>query len=339
MTTTSSSSPPCRKPSGMSEQFSLTGDGTSRRLDVFLSENLSITRTRVKQMIEQGHVFVNGLRSKASLLVKPSMVIEGTIPDDEPLSLEAEAIPLEILYEDTCLIVINKAAGIVVHPSAGHSSGTLVNAILAHLGVTPGTSAGDRTEFSGLTDGEKGAAVRPGVVHRLDKGTTGVIIMAKDPTTQELLSRLFKERAVQKIYRAIVEGEMKLDSGTIEGRIGRHPVERKKMAVLEGKGRDAQTSYRVLGRSEGFSYVEAYPRTGRTHQIRVHLAHIGHPVVGDPDYGRRAKTLAERPLLHALKILFPHPRTETELTVTAPVPEDMKSFLAACRFDERIVGI
>lgn len=328
----------------MADRFSVTPDKNDVRLDVFLSEKLSLTRTKVKEMIEGGYVLVDGRSPKPSLRLKGSMKIEGEIPDEKPLDLIAEEIPLAILYEDEYFLAVNKPADMVVHPSFGHSSGTLVNAVLGYLGkkqamgdglwVTEKPGTGDRDQGKERQDkkekieyGEYMAGFRPGIVHRLDKGTTGVILVARDAATQEKLSGLFKDRKVKKTYRAVVEGEPPKDSWTAEGNIGRHPVERKKMAVLLSGGRQAQTGFRVLERFSGFAFVEAYPATGRTHQIRVHLNHCGHPVVGDETYGRGAKKLASRPLLHACRIEFAHPATGLPVVIEAPVPEDMREFI------------
>jgi 23S rRNA pseudouridine1911/1915/1917 synthase len=313
-----SSSPVWKKPSKMTNKFHILSDEQGRRLDIFLSERLSITRTKIKEMVEGGYVRADGKLPKASLQVRRSMVIEGEIPQERDLSFQPQQIPLHILYEDASIMAINKPAGMVVHPSFGHSEGTLVNALLGYLGKEPYASPSQPVHCD---------KIRPGIVHRLDKGTTGVIIVAKDPLTQEMLSSLFKERDVRKTYRAIIEGSPKNDEGSIEGNIGRHPTDRKKMTVLRDKGRQAFTAYRVKEKLKGFSYLEAYPRTGRTHQIRVHLAHIGHPVVGDEKYGRSARTLAARPLLHAWKLEFVHPLQKTPLSIEAPVPEDMMEFL------------
>jgi 23S rRNA pseudouridine1911/1915/1917 synthase len=301
-------------------EFNIIADDEGKRLDIFLSEKLSLTRTRVKGMIEGGHVRLGGKVPKPSAKLKKGAVLEGEIPPEEPLSLAPEAIPLDILYEDEYILAINKPEGMVVHPSFGHREGTLVNAVLAYLGEEK--LKGDAVETGVLNQ-------RPGIVHRLDKGTTGVILIAKDTKTQEMLSSLFKDRAIRKTYRAVVEGVIKKDEGTVEGRIGRHPVERKKMAVVKEKGREAVTGYKVIRRMKEFTYVEAYPKTGRTHQIRVHLAHIGHPIVGDETYGKKAKRLAERPLLHAYTINFGHPMKDGAVSVTAPVPADMEEFVAA----------
>ncbi len=302
----------------MLNSFRIVCDQEGTRLDVFLSEKLAVTRTKVKDMVEGGYVRVNGRIPKVSLKTKKSMEIEGEIPEEEPLSLTPEDIPLEILYEDEFFLAINKPADMVVHPSFGHSSGTLVNAVLAYLE--------NKSQISNLKS-QIADNVRPGIVHRLDKGTTGVILIAKDSKTQEILSHLFKERKIKKTYRAIVEGNPKKLEWTERGNIGRHPVERKKMTVLKTGGRSAETTFKVLKTIGRFANLEAYPKTGRTHQIRVHLAHAGYPIVGDETYGRKAKTLAPRPLLHAYKIEFTHPVKDVPVKIKAPVPADMEEFI------------
>jgi len=322
----------------MQNSFFITCDREDIRLDIFLSEKLSLTRTKVKDMIDGGHVRVNGSVPKPSLKTKQSMEITGEIPEEEPLELAPEDIPLEILYEDEYLLAVNKPAGMVVHPSFGHSSGTLVNAILAYLDKGSGLRVKGSNDYSqdyylqpstfNLQSATAlGAAIRPGIVHRLDKGTTGVILIAKDSRTQEMLSGLFKERTVKKTYRAIVEGNAKKMEWTVEGNIGRHPVERKKMALLGTGGRTAETGFKVLKTLGRFTYLEAYPKTGRTHQIRVHLAHAGYPIVGDETYGKKAKTQASRTLLHAFRIEFNHPVKNMPLKIEAPVPADMEEFI------------
>ncbi len=313
----------------MPDSFTITCDRSSARLDVFLSEKLSLTRTKVKEMIDGGHVRVDGRTPKPAMRLKTGMEIAGEVPEEAPLDLAPEEIPLDILYEDEYFLAINKPADMVVHPSFGHSSGTLVNAVLGYLGGTRGPETAGKYVEENRRD-EKEAfmgGLRPGIVHRLDKGTTGVILVARDLRTQERLSDLFKDRKVRKTYRAVVEGKPELDSWTVEGNIGRHPVERKKMAVLRSGGRQARTGFKVLERLDGFSYVEAYPATGRTHQIRVHLNHAGYPIVGDEIYGRKAKRSAGRPLLHAYRIEFVHPATATPVIIEAPVPGDMKDFI------------
>ncbi len=317
--------------SQMPDRFSITCDLSDIRLDVFLSEKLSLTRTKVKEMIDSGYVRVDGRAPKPSMRLKEHMEIEGEVPEEKPLQLAAEEIPLDILYEDEYFLAINKAAGMVVHPSFGHSSGTLVNAVLGYMQrrgsrfQVPGSEKRDTDETGRNEDSLAG--MRPGIVHRLDKGTTGVILVARDMATQERLSGLFKDRKVRKTYRAVIEGKPGRDSWKVDGNIGRHPVERKKMAVLKTGGRAARTSFKVLERLAGFACVEAYPETGRTHQIRVHLGHTGHPVVGDETYGRKAKNLTPRPLLHACRIEFAHPVTGAAVVIEAPIPDDMRHFI------------
>jgi 23S rRNA pseudouridine1911/1915/1917 synthase len=306
------------------------------RLDRFLSDTLSITRTKAKEMIEGGYVrVIRGMPKpsmpKPSLMVKMDMEIEAEIPEDsEPTSnIVAQAIPISILYEDEHILAIDKPAGMVVHPSAGHREGTLVNAIISYL-------KREKEDLPSLYDlWTWRMDSRPGIVHRLDKGTTGVILIAKDVKTKDGISRLFKERMVKKTYRAITEGVIREAEGKIEATIGRHPIHRKKMAVLKEGGRYALTSYRVIERLEGFTYLELSPLTGRTHQIRVHLSHIGHPIVGDEQYGRKARHLADRPLLHASRIEFVHPVSMITVAIEADLPDDMRGFIEVYRIDKR----
>jgi 23S rRNA pseudouridine1911/1915/1917 synthase len=294
----------------MEGSFRIASEEDGVRIDVYLSERLSLPRSKIKSLIDEGHVRVDGKTPKASLKLKRRAVIEGEIIREEPSALVAEDLPITILYEDAYLLVIDKPKDMVVHPSLGHHSGTLVNAILNHI----------------RSDIQKEGG-RPGIVHRLDKGTTGVIIVARDEKTQEALSHQFRERSVEKIYRALVEGLVRDQEGIVEGPIGRHPVERKRMALVDRGGRDSFSFFRVIKRLQGFTYLEVHPKTGRTHQIRVHMGHLGHPIVGDELYGKRAKKLADRPLLHAFRISFDHPVYGTRITVEAPVPEDMEAFM------------
>lgn len=332
----------------MENRFQLLSDEQGKRLDVFLTEKLSITRSKVKEIFEKGSIRIEGKIPKPSFKVKKDLIIEGEIPEEKPISLAPQEISLPILYEDEYILAVNKPKGMVVHPSCGHSEGTLVNAILGYLqkkgerqwaiGEGKDRESKERGVWSmeGLpitqnsklkTYNNSSSIVRPGIVHRLDKGTTGVILVAKDPKTQELLSNLFKERNVCKTYRTIVEGNVQNKEGIIKENIGRHPVHRKKMAVIQKGGRESETAYKVLQRLDGYTYIEVYPKTGRTHQIRVHCAYIGHPVVGDDVYGRQAKHLADRPLLHAYIISFPHPMKRLNIIIEAPVPEDMLGFI------------
>jgi 23S rRNA pseudouridine1911/1915/1917 synthase len=293
----------------MEDKFRLRADKDNVRIDVYLSERLSLPRSKIKRLIEEGHVRVEQRVPKSSFKVRRDVEIEGEIAPEEPVLLVAEDIPITILYEDEYLLVIDKPKDMVVHPSLGHRRGTLVNAILNYLREV---SHGDE---------------RPGIVHRLDRGTTGVIIVAKDGKTQEALSRQFHERAVEKTYRAVVEGVMEGNEGVVEGEIGRHPRDRKRMDLVARGGRYSFSRFRVLERLKGFTYVEIYPKTGRTHQIRVHMSHAGHPVVGDELYGKRAKKLTDRPLLHAYRIAFDHPASGARVSFEAAVAADIETFV------------
>jgi 23S rRNA pseudouridine1911/1915/1917 synthase len=305
----------------MERKFRLLPDKDNIRIDMYLAEALSLTRAKVQGLIAGGHVRILDKVPKPSTKVKRGIEIEGELVTEEPVSLCPENIPLTILYEDDYLLAINKPVDMVVHPSCGHRSGTLVNAILSHL----------ERPFISRSQGDPDSVdnQRPGIVHRLDKDTTGVILVAKDPKTQEALSAQFHDRKVEKIYRAVVEGSVKKEEDVIEGSMGRHPTLRKKMALVAKGGRYSMTRFKVIRRLQGFTYLEVYPKTGRTHQIRVHMASIGHPIVGDDLYGKKAKRLAARPLLHAYKILIEHPVRKAPLRVEAPIPQDFEEFIDA----------
>jgi 23S rRNA pseudouridine1911/1915/1917 synthase len=273
-------------------------------------------------LIGSGQVTVNGELSRASYQVRSGDLVTCTVPDLEPAAPVPESIPLDIVYEDEFLLVVNKPAGMVVHPAPGHSSGTLVNAVLAYL---PELSA---------SGGE-----RPGIVHRLDRDTSGLILVAKSPKTQRALQQQFKKRAVHKSYTALLDGHLQPGWGRIEAPIGRHPQHRQRMAVRQG-GREAVTEYHVLeqfARQTGpaggaYTLVEAEPLTGRTHQIRVHFASVGHPVVGDRVYGRRRPTLpVARQFLHARQLGFRHPKSGQRLDLEVPLPSDLNSVLSMLR--------
>ena len=295
----------------MERKFRLISTSDDVRLDLYLADALSLTRAKAQGLIIDGHVRVLGKAPKPSLKVRKGMEIEGEVALEGPAGVAPEEIPLAVLYEDAYLMAVDKGVGMVVHPSAGHKAGTLVNAILAHLGRPAGPATNQR----------------PGIVHRLDKDTTGVILVAKDTKTQEALSAQFHDRVVEKVYRAIVEGGVARDEGLVEGMIGRHPKLRKKMAMVSKGGRHSTSRYTVIKRLDGFTYVEVYPKTGRTHQIRVHLASIGHPIVGDGLYGKKARKLAARPLLHAHRITFVHPATRLSVSLEAPIPNDFTEFI------------
>jgi 23S rRNA pseudouridine1911/1915/1917 synthase len=292
----------------------LIADCDGERLDRFVARALpELTRSRARRLIDEGFVTVDGrLPAKAGVALASGQRVRVTIPPPEPATLEPEAVPLRVVYEDDDLLVVDKPPGMAVHPAPGHSSGTLVHAVLAHC---PSLS----------TVGGEG---RPGIVHRLDKDTSGLIIVAKNDAAHLSLARQLKERRVEKTYIALVEGRLNQRDGVIDAPIGRHPARRKKMAVVEG-GREARTRYRVVREIAGRSLVEVRPETGRTHQIRVHLAAIGHPVVGDPVYGRgRPVGPLRRQFLHAARLAFLHPRTGERLELEAPLPDDLAQALA-----------
>lgn len=278
---------------------------TPQRLDLFLSSHFNLTRSKIQKMIEIGDVRVEGKNSiKPGMNLKGGEVIHLSIRPSEPSALSAEDIPLEILYEDESILAINKPPGLVVHPAAGHWSGTLVNALLHHF-----------KKLSGVDP------ARPGIVHRLDKETSGILLIAKTDEAHLALSNQLKDRKMEKIYLAVVHGKVKNEKGTIRKPIGRNPSDRKKMAVVR-TGKEAITHYRVLKRADNRTLLECKIETGRTHQIRVHLAGIGHPVVGDTVYGKK-KGDAPRQLLHAWKATFTHPTSGQRLSLEAPVPPEM----------------
>ncbi|HET6946734.1 MAG TPA: RluA family pseudouridine synthase [bacterium] len=289
------------------------------RLDRLLAEALPfLSRSRIQQLIRAGEVQVNGVVAR-----KAGMRLEGgenllvALPQPQPAGLEPEAVPLEILYEDERVLAVNKPAGVVVHPSAGHERGTLVHAVLGHCPDLPGV----------------GGLARPGVVHRLDRDTSGVILFAKDDQAHRSLQEAFRSREVEKVYLAIVDGHPPTPKGRIEAAVGRDPRSRVRMAIRPvGKGRAATTVYTVLETFREHSFVEVRPVTGRTHQIRVHLSFLGCPVTGDTTYGRKRATLpVDRQLLHAWKLSLRLPGAEKRTTLTAPLPADFEETLAALR--------
>jgi 23S rRNA pseudouridine1911/1915/1917 synthase len=293
------------------------------RLDMWLASVVpDHSRSRWQSLIKEGRVTVNGAPCKANQKIRAGDRAEWSIPDPAPAAPQPEEIALEVLYEDKHMIVINKPAGLVVHPAVGNETGTLVNALLHHC-----------TDLTGI-----GGEIRPGIVHRLDKDTSGVMVVAKNEAAMADLARQFKERDTAKEYLTIVWGVPYGKRGTIETTIGRHPVHRKKMAANVRHGRDAVSHFDV---QEAFGEVASLVRvkidTGRTHQIRVHMAHIKHPVIGDTVYGRgRASTIkAGRQMLHAAQLSLNHPKSGKRMTFDAPLPEDMEALLAVLRTGSR----
>lgn len=285
-------------------EMNFIADG--RRLDVLLSEQSGLTRSRVASLIEEGRVTVDGIVvTKAGHKAKAGQSIILTIPAPKPAVPEAQDIPLTILYEDADLAVVVKPCGMVVHPAAGNEDGTLVNALLHHL---------DRL-------GGIGGELRPGIVHRLDKDTSGLLLVAKNDASQLALSEQLSARSMEKHYRALVEGNVKEDSGRIEAAIARSKKDRKKMAV-DDEGREAITEWTVLQRGRGVTLLDVHILTGRTHQIRVHTKHIGHPVCGDPIYGSTKGAKVPRLMLHAYSLTFTHPASGQRMTFTAELPEE-----------------
>ncbi|MDN5346840.1 MAG: rRNA synthase [Clostridia bacterium] len=288
-----------------------------KRLDLFLARKVNVSRSRVQQLIAVGEIRVNGQTAKASYRLKPGDHIEGRVPEPEELAARPEDISLDILYEDGDIIVVNKPQGMVVHPSPGHERGTLVNALLFHC-----------RDLSGIN-----GVLRPGIVHRLDKDTSGVLVAAKNDLAHLGLAAQIKARSMKRLYLALVHGKVAPDEGRIEAPIGRHPVNRLRMAVVKTKqARPAVTHYRVLERLGNYTLLECRLETGRTHQIRVHMAYRGHPVVGDPVYGPRRRPFdVPGQLLHAYLLGFHHPRTGEYLEFRAPLPEIFTKILSLLR--------
>ena len=305
-----------------------SGDA-GRRLDLFLAERVpGLSRTRIQELIRDGHVRVNGRLARVSHRISAGEAIEiEALPRLAPVA-QPEDLPLDLLYVDDDFVVVNKPAGMVVHAGAGHERGTLVNALLHRLGNLPAS----------------GGALRPGIVHRLDRETSGAMVVARNDQAHQNLAEQFRSRNVRKIYLALVHGKMPRDSGSITLPISRDPIRRTRMTARAGKGRHARTDWRVVARLDGGTLVEAALHTGRTHQIRAHLAAIGHPIVGDKLYGAprhlsirqgseragsRRLPLLQRNFLHAARIGFSHPSTGAWMEVRAPLPRDLRVY-----FDE-----
>ena len=299
----------------MKQFFTVTGEGEASRLDAFLSAQLDgLSRSHIQKILKGGGVLVNGRPEKSSYRVAPGDQVELEVPEPEEPEILAEEMDLDILYEDRDIILINKPKGMVVHPAAGHYSGTLVNGLMAHC----------REDLSGIN-----GVLRPGIVHRIDMDTTGVLIACKNDFAHAGIAQQLKVHSITRKYYAIVHGVIRAEEGTVNAPIGRHPTDRKKMSINTKNGREAVTHYRVLQRFEKFTYVECQLETGRTHQIRVHMASIHHPLLGDTVYGPAKCPVngLQGQTLHAGVLGFIHPRTGEYMEFSAPLPEYFQELL------------
>src|SRR5450432_3580466 len=295
-------------------ELQATREHAGLRLDRFLALLLpQFSRARLQDLIRDGAVTLEGKKPRTREPIRAGDVVRLIEPPLRTIDAQPEKIPLDLLFEDADLLVVNKPAGLVVHPGAGNQTHTLVNALLHHC-----------TRLSWI-----GGKERPGIVHRLDKQTSGCMVVAKNDAAHQELSRQFAEREITKIYVALVTGSLRRSHGTIDASIGRHPVHRKKMAVNQNRGRTARTDYRVLQSGGGVSFVECTLHSGRTHQIRVHFHHLGHPVLGDSLYGRNRQIPAPRQMLHSWKLGFTHPRAGEQMLFEAPLPDDFQTVMNA----------
>lgn len=287
-------------------KYTASAADSGKRADVFISEASGLTRSHIAKLMKQGRVTLAGKAAKAKQQVREGDIFQVDIPDAQPAEVLAQDIPLDIVYQDADVAVINKARGMVVHPAPGTADGTLVNALLFAL-----------DDLSGI-NGE----IRPGIVHRLDKNTTGLLIVAKNDEAHTYLADAIERREVKREYLALVNGKMAQDEGMVDAPIGRSKADRKLMAVVPD-GRQARTHWQVEQRFADATLLRCELDTGRTHQIRVHMQHIGHPVLGDPEYGpRRQRDKAKGQLLHATRITFTHPRSQKRMQFEAPLPDD-----------------
>ncbi|MFB7812799.1 RluA family pseudouridine synthase [Paenibacillus chitinolyticus] len=297
-------------------RWQVEAEQNGERIDKLLSDALDgVSRTQIQQWIKDGHARVDGRNVKPNYKLSGGQVVDLAIPDPEPLDIAAENIPLDVVYEDGDVIVINKPRGLVVHPAPGHYSGTLVNALMHHC-----------KDLSGIN-----GVMRPGIVHRIDKDTSGLLMIAKNDQAHASLAEQLKEHSVTRKYVALVHGNLQHDHGTIDAPIGRDSYDRKLYTVTDKNSKHAVTHFAVLERFDGYTLVELKLETGRTHQIRVHLKFIGHPLVGDPSYGRSKGMTMDGQALHAQILGFTHPRTGERLEFEAPIPEDMADLLHRLR--------
>lgn len=285
----------------------LQAEGSAERIDALLARSVDgLTRSAAQRLLEQGAVTKNGAPMKKNYKTAPGDVFEIALPDTAETELVAQDIPLDVVFEDDDLIVVNKPRGMVVHPAPGHEDGTLVNALLHHCGESLSGVGGER---------------RPGIVHRIDKDTSGLIIAAKNDFAHLALSAQLADHTLARTYEAVVLGALRGDSGTVDAPIGRHPTDRKRMTVTDQNSRRAVTHWAVLARYNGYTHVRCNLETGRTHQIRVHMAYIGHPILGDMVYGRRRPEKGlEGQCLHARALRFVHPRTGAPVELTCDLP-------------------
>ena len=289
-------------------KLTLISDTAGERLDAFLARSVEdLSRSAAQKLLEKGAVTIAGRPAKKNEKTAEGMTVEVELPDPEPIDVIPQDIPLDVVYEDADVIVINKPVGLVVHPAPGHPDGTLVNALLYHCGDS----------LSGIN-----GQLRPGIVHRIDRDTSGLIIAAKNDKAHVALADQLQDHSLARVYEAVVHGNIREDEGTVDAPIGRHPIDRKKMAIDRKDGRRAVTHWTVLGRYNGFTHIQCRLETGRTHQIRVHMASIGHPLVGDPVYGGARKSLPGLvgQALHARKLKFVHPASQEPVEVECPLP-------------------
>ena len=292
-------------------------ESKNQRLDAFLASSLDgLTRSQATRLIESGEVAVNGRAVSKSYKLAGGEDIAVTLPEPEPVEAVPQDIPLDVVYEDADVIVVNKPSGMVVHPAPGHPDGTLVNALLYHCAGT----------LSGV-----GGALRPGIVHRIDRDTSGLIIATKNDAAHQYLSAQLADHTLARTYECIVVGKLREDRGTVDAPIARHPTDRKRMAVVAG-GREAVTHWEVIARYPGYTHVRCRLETGRTHQIRVHMAYIGHPILGDTVYGAKKEVPGlTGQCLHAVGLRFLHPRTHEVVELSCPLPEEFTRMLQKIR--------